>query len=254
MSHRILIIDDDEHICNIVRITLEAQGYEVKAELEGNTGLQRALNEEFQVIILDIMLPEKDGWEICKEIRNSPMRDVPIIMLTAKTEEVDRVLGLELGADVPVFVRGSAAWAEGVGERLTPVEPDCPWFVVLVPDVVVATGAVFQAPELTRNSPPIRMSAFRAGGGRNDCTAAVRARYPAVAAALDALGAFGPARLTGTGGCVFLACPTRSAARSALRACRAAGWRGFVARGLNRSPLSDRLRQLEAGGPVATGV
>jgi len=99
LSHRILIIDDDEHICNIVRITLEAQGYEVKAELEGNTGLQRALNEEFQVIILDIMLPEKDGWEICKEIRNSPRRDVPIIMLTAKTEEVDRVLGLELGAD-----------------------------------------------------------------------------------------------------------------------------------------------------------
>jgi len=99
LNPKILIIDDDENICNIARIALEAQDFQVESVMEGEKGLEKLLNEDFHLLILDIMLPEKDGLEICKEIRNSPKSSIPIIMLTAKTEEVDRILGLELGAD-----------------------------------------------------------------------------------------------------------------------------------------------------------
>jgi len=99
LENRILVVDDDEHICEMVRLTLEAQNYQVVESFDGNDGLVKATGENYQVIILDIMLPGMNGLEICREIRNSPNRGVPIIMLTAKSEEVDRVLGLELGAD-----------------------------------------------------------------------------------------------------------------------------------------------------------
>ena len=113
---------------------------------------------------------------------------------------VDRLadLGLRLGADVPVFVRGHAAWAEGVGERLTPLDgalaPRETVYLILKPNVSVATAAVFQDPELTRNSSPITIAGFLSSGGRNDCEPIVRRRYPEVARALDWLGAFGTAR------------------------------------------------------------
>lgn len=155
-------------------------------------------------------------------------------------------LGLALGADVPVFVRGHAAWAEGIGERLTPVEPDEPWFLVLVPPVHVATAAIFKAPELTRDSPLITMRAFLAGAGGNDCEAVVYHRHPEVAAAAQWLAQYTDARLTGTGACVFGAFADAALARSAL-AQRPAGLDGFVARGLNRSPLADRLARAQAG-------
>lgn len=146
-------------------------------------------------------------------------------------------LGVSLGADVPVFVRGRAAWGEGIGDRLVPVEPDTPWFLVAVPDVHVSTEAVFVAPELTRDTPEITIRDFVAGVGRNDCEGVVYARYPAVAAVAHALERFGTPRMTGTGGCVFVAFPAESHARTALSEMRAAGAHGFVARGLNRSPL-----------------
>jgi len=110
-------------------------------------------------------------------------------------------IGLPLGADVPVFVRGSSAWAEGVGDRLTPLELPEKWYVVVHPGVGVATRDVFQAPELTRNSPKITMRALFQTGGRNDCESVVRSRFPEVADALDWLARFGSARLTGTGAC-----------------------------------------------------
>ena len=121
-------------------------------------------------------------------------------------------LGLKLGADVPVFVHGRSAWAEGVGERLTPLYPPLAPpetnYLILKPNVFVSTAEVFQDPELTRNSPPITIHGFLASGGRNDCLGVVRRRYPEVAHALDWLSLFGSARLTGTGACVFLACET----------------------------------------------
>lgn len=154
-------------------------------------------------------------------------------------------LGLSLGADVPVFVRGRAAWAEGVGERLTPVALDEPWFVVLTPACGVPTRAVFEAPDLTRNSVPITISDFMAGAGGNDCEPVVYRRYPAVAAAARWLSAFAPARLTGTGACVFAAFPDAASAEEVL-ARRPASWSGFVARGCNRSPLHRVLARRQA--------
>ncbi len=99
MSNRILIVDDDPQICEMVKLSLEAQEHQVTTALDGDTGLEEATTGDYQVIILDIMLPGKDGLEICQEVRNSSNRGVPVIMLTAKGEEVDRVLGLEMGAD-----------------------------------------------------------------------------------------------------------------------------------------------------------
>jgi len=151
-------------------------------------------------------------------------------------------LGLELGADVPVFVHGHAAWAEGVGERLTAVELDEPWFVVIRPDCEVSTAQVFSAPGLTRSTPPMTIRAFLAGAGGNDCEAVVRGLFPPVAEALDWLDQYAPARLTGTGGCVFTAFAGREQA-AAVAAKIPPRWEGFVARGLNRSPLHERLQQ-----------
>jgi len=149
-------------------------------------------------------------------------------------------VGLPLGADVPVFVKGSSAWAEGIGEDLTPVELPAAWYVIIHPRVAVGTREIFQSPELTRNSPLITIRAFFESGGRNDCEPVVRSRVPAVAEALEWLGRFGPARLTGTGACVFTACATASDAER-LAAKVPDRWTSYVARGLNRSPLHEHL-------------
>lgn len=157
--------------------------------------------------------------------------------------EVLAELGLRLGADVPVFVRGHAAWAEGIGERLTPVALDTPWFVVVHPGVSVSTPAVFQAPELTRGTPPITMARALQGGTaswRNDCELTVRELYPEVAGALDWLSDRAPAMLTGTGACVF-ARLDHEADATALLDDISGRWTSFKAQGLNRSPLHDAL-------------
>ena len=161
-------------------------------------------------------------------------------------------VGLTLGADVPVFVYGETAWGEGVGENLTPVAvPDC-WFAVVHPGVTVPTGAIFQAADLTRDSPVITIrgsvaalgvspGAAAASGGvfgpgfRNDCEAVVTALHPPVREALAWLQRTGPARLTGTGACVFAPCADRSAAEARLTGLPT-GWQGFVVRSLARTP------------------
>jgi len=153
-------------------------------------------------------------------------------------------LGLTLGADVPVFVHGRAAWAEGVGERLTPLFP--PFappednYLILKPNVFVSTAQVFQDPELTRNSPPITIHGFLASGGRNDCLDVVRRRYPEVARSLDWLSFYGHARLTGTGACVFVRIESLDRGREIVRKLPPSS-EAFVVRGLNDSPLLERL-------------
>ncbi|MBI1423358.1 MAG: 4-(cytidine 5'-diphospho)-2-C-methyl-D-erythritol kinase [Gammaproteobacteria bacterium] len=151
-------------------------------------------------------------------------------------------LGVRLGADIPVFVHGHSAWAEGVGEVLAPVELPGRWFVVLAPQVNVSTPKVFSDPQLIRDCPPITIRDFLAGRGQNVCEPVVRTRYPEVAAALEALSRFRPARLTGTGACVFAAFATEQDARSAW-AELAGQWQGFVAKGVNTSPLLTTLQQ-----------
>ena len=145
-------------------------------------------------------------------------------------------LGAELGADVPVFVLGRSAWGEGVGTQLTPVELPRRAYAVIKPPCDVPTAVVFQAPELTRNSPPMTISGFLSSGGRNDCLDVVRRRFPAVGVALAWLGRFGEARLTGTGACVYAAFDELADAQAAVAALPT-GYLGFAARGLDRSPL-----------------
>ncbi len=151
------------------------------------------------------------------------------------------ILGLKLGADVPVFIRGKAAWAEGVGEELTPVEPPEPWYLVLVPRVPVSTAAVFaeydRDTHLTPVSPPIRIRGFHAGRTRNDLEPVVRRLYPEVDNALKWLAEFGEARMTGSGACIFLAVESAARGQEILARCPSTLADGFVARGRNRHPL-----------------
>lgn len=152
-------------------------------------------------------------------------------------------LGLQLGADIPFFVRGQAAWVEGVGERLTACEYDPAYFLVVKPAAAIGTAEIFNAPELTRNTPVTTIRALRDAevwAGRNDCMPVVRTHYPEVARALDWLGQFAQARLTGTGACVFAEFSARPAAEAVL-AQLPREWLGFIAQGLNRSPLLERV-------------
>jgi len=156
-------------------------------------------------------------------------------------------LGLQLGADVPVFVLGRAAWAEGVGEKLVPVDFAEPIYVLVHPGVAISTAEVFKAPELTRDSPVTTIAGFLQTGGRNDCEPVVRRRYREVGAALDWLGGFAPARLTGTGSCIYAPMPDAGHADAVL-AQLPSRWRGWVTRGMNRSPLLERLQFERQGG------
>jgi 4-diphosphocytidyl-2-C-methyl-D-erythritol kinase len=161
-------------------------------------------------------------------------------------EELAR-LGMALGADVPVFVRGSAAWAEGVGERLTPL-PDLeePWYLVVDPGISVPTARVFADPGLTRNGPSLRIPDFLSGEGVNHLQPVVVKQYPQVGKALGWLSEYYPARMTGSGACVFARCPDRRRAEQLLQQVPAP-WTGFVARGRNRSSLLERLAARRAG-------
>jgi 4-diphosphocytidyl-2-C-methyl-D-erythritol kinase len=151
-------------------------------------------------------------------------------------------LGLTLGADVPVFVRGRAAFAEGVGERLTPLYPPLAPpetnYLIIKPNISVSTRDVFQDPELTRDTPRITIHGFLASGGGNDCLAIVRRRYPEVARAMEWLAPAGEARLTGTGSCVFAVCEAARARELLERL--PPEWHGYSVRGLNDSPLLSR--------------
>ncbi len=161
------------------------------------------------------------------------------------TEDQLADLGLFLGADVPVFVRGRAAWAEGVGEKISPVDLPRAWYLVLFPDCHVSTAAVFNDPELTRNSARIKIADFLAGDQVNDCISVVSRRYPAVAEALRWLSEYARARLTGTGASVFAEFTDQASAQRVAEALPA-DLRGQVVRGLARSPLLDRLIQYDA--------
>jgi 4-diphosphocytidyl-2-C-methyl-D-erythritol kinase len=149
-------------------------------------------------------------------------------------------LGLKLGADVPIFVHGRAAWAEGVGETLDDIEPATPIYLLLAPAVRVDTGKVFQDPELTRNSHRITIRDFLAGEQTNDCLPVVKKRYPAVKQVFDWLSEKAEARMTGSGACVFAPCASRAEAEALLRQ-RPPGVTGYVVQGMNRSPLLEAV-------------
>ena len=149
-------------------------------------------------------------------------------------------LGLTLGADVPIFVKGQASWAEGVGELLEPISPQEQWLVLIKPACHVNTKEIFCAEELTRDSKSITIADFIAGSHQNDCLNVVSQRYPLVAQAMQKLSEFSPARLTGTGACVFALFASEIAAKTAYLhlqdECQV-----YLSKGINVSPLLTAL-------------
>ena len=152
-------------------------------------------------------------------------------------------LGVALGADVPVFVKGTSTWAEGVGEKLTTIELPDAWFVIIKPQCHVDTGEIFSANDLTRNSKSITISGFHSGDNQNDCSAVVRKRYIEVDQALDELDEYGQARLTGTGACVFVQFSDRQSAQDVYSKL-ASDREVYIAQGLAVSPLHRQMSGL----------
>lgn len=149
-------------------------------------------------------------------------------------------LGLMLGADIPVFVRGEAAFAEGIGERLISASPVEKWYLVAIPQVSIATLRIFGDPELRRDTPPRSVAQLMATLFQNDCEPIVRKHFSAVEQHISWLLQYAPTRLTGTGSCVFAEFDTKAAALQVLS--QSPAWmRGFVARGVNVSPLYRAL-------------
>lgn len=156
------------------------------------------------------------------------------------SEDELAVLGLTLGADVPLFVRGHAAFAEGVGEILTPVDPEEKWYLVAHPGVSIPTPLIFNDPDLPRDTPVRSIETLLKCEFSNDCEVIARKRFRKVDAALSWLLEYAPSRLTGTGACVFAEFDTEAAARQVLE--QAPEWlHGFVARGMNISPLQQAI-------------
>ena len=155
-------------------------------------------------------------------------------------------LGLVLGADVPVFVQGHAAWAEGVGEKLLAVDLSEPWYLVIIPPCQVPTARIFADPGLTRDCHPITIEGFLSGQGANVCEPIVRKAFPEVAEAMDWLSGFADksldvCRMSGTGACVFAAFADAGIAREVYQQLPQS-WRGFVAKGMNYSPVTAMLQ------------
>ena len=161
---------------------------------------------------------------------------------TGLSEDELAELGLALGADVPIFVRGLTAFAGGVGEDITPAPQKEQYFLVANPNVHVSTAEVFTSPDLPRNTPAIRWEDYKFEKTWNDCQQLVANRYPEVAKLLQWLVHYAPSRMTGTGACVFATFSDYTLAEQ-VRAQMPEAWQSFVAKGVNRSPLLDKLEQ-----------
>lgn len=163
-----------------------------------------------------------------------------------------QMIGLTLGADVPVFIFGRDAFAEGIGEALSPVDLPPRWYAVLIPPVSVPTAAIFSDPGLTRDTKPIIMAAFPMDGLRNDLQPVAVRQFPVIAAQLAWLGQFGEAMMTGSGSCLFVSFETQEAAQQVIKALPDS-MRGFVARSLDRHPLYALLDGVQGAAEPASG-
>ncbi len=158
-------------------------------------------------------------------------------------------IGLHLGADVPVFVKGFAAFAEGVGEKLQAVTPEEKWYLVVKPDVSIATAEIFSHPQLTRNTPKRSIEQLLSAPQQNDCEKIVRLLYPEVDKKLSWLLQYAPSRLTGTGSCLFSVFDNRSDAEKVV-ARLPDTVSSFIAQGKNISPLHETLANYAATQPI----
>jgi len=165
--------------------------------------------------------------------------------------DVDRLadIGLNLGADVPVFVHGFAAFAEGVGERLQPVSIDESWYLLITPDVHVSTAEIFSDPDLTRDCPAIKICDLSTAGWNNVCVPVVIRRYPEVDKVLKLLGGFAKARMSGTGASVFAQFAGEQQAEQVLTQLKQTAdwtdsWQVFICQGRNLSPLFEFMKAI----------
>ena len=145
-------------------------------------------------------------------------------------------IGLDLGADVPVFVMGRAAWASGIGEQLSPIELSEPWYLVIHPGVQVSTAKIFAAEELTRDCDAITIRAFLSGSGINVCEKIACNLYPEIQLAIDWLNQYGNARMTGTGACVFAAFDSLEQVEGVVSRAPSQ-WDSFVVKAMNKNPV-----------------
>lgn len=151
-------------------------------------------------------------------------------------------LGVSLGADVPVFIKGTSTWAEGVGEKLIDITLPETWFVVLKPQCHVDTGNIFSAKGLTRDSKSITIAAFNSGQNQNDCSDTVKKLHIEVRQALEELAEYGQARLTGTGACVFVQFDNQASANTVYNKLKS-NRQVYITRGLAISPLHKQMSE-----------
>lgn len=214
--------------------------------LQQATGCQQGVD-----IYLDKKLPMGAGLGGGSSDAATTLHALNCIWDCGLSDDALAEIGLKLGADVPVFVHGFAAFAEGIGEQLTPIELEQPWYLVITPDVHVSTAVIFNDLELTRDCPAIKICGLSDSGWDNVCLPVVVKHYPEVAEALEILGRYAEARMSGTGASVFAAFETEAEAkrvRDSLRdpasAAIPASWKDFIARGVNISPLKEKLNSL----------
>ncbi|WP_196250104.1 4-(cytidine 5'-diphospho)-2-C-methyl-D-erythritol kinase [Enterobacter cancerogenus] len=226
------VSDDDNLIVRAARMLQQAAV--VRGTLPENAGAQIALEKR---------LPMGGGLGGGSSDAATVLVALNHLWQTGLSVDELATLGVKLGADVPVFVRGHAAFAEGVGEQIQPAEPEEKWYLVAHPGISIGTPDIFRDPDLTRNSPIRTLDELLQRPFHNDCEAVARKRFREVDALLSWLLEYAPSRLTGTGSCVFAEFSTESAARQVLEL--APKWiNGFVARGLNISPLQRTLSGL----------
>ncbi|WP_298439949.1 4-(cytidine 5'-diphospho)-2-C-methyl-D-erythritol kinase [uncultured Ferrimonas sp.] len=199
--------------------------------LQQHSGCQQGVD-----IILDKRLPMGGGIGGGSSDAATTLVALNAIWQTNVDNATLAQMGLTLGADVPVFIGGVAAMADGVGEQLRPVTVEQPWYLLVVPDVEVSTAAIFNAAELPRDTPKIADLEHLPAHWKNDCQQLVCDRYPQVANSLSWLLEYAPSKMTGTGCCVFGQFASKINAEAA-RAKMPKGWKAAVAKGCNRSPL-----------------
>ncbi|MEP4145640.1 MAG: 4-(cytidine 5'-diphospho)-2-C-methyl-D-erythritol kinase [Halioglobus sp.] len=229
---------------NSGKVTLRGTDLGIPAEhnliVKAANALPRTNNKQGVSISLEKRIPEGGGLGGGSSNAATTLLAMNHLWKLQLSNSELQQIGAELGADVPVFVAGHTAWAEGIGEFLTPIELPETWYLVIAPGCHVSTAEIFSNEQLTRNTSPIKMAAFFEGSSRNDCQNLVRNLHREVDNALNWLDNFGEAKLTGTGACVFASFESEQEAKSALSQLPDS-MTGFVARGTNTSPVLSAL-------------
>ncbi|HDM8046328.1 TPA: 4-(cytidine 5'-diphospho)-2-C-methyl-D-erythritol kinase [Vibrio campbellii] len=231
-----------------ITISPEIEGVPLKDNLiwKAATALQRFANCSYGAHIdLHKILPMGGGIGGGSSNAATALVALNYLWQTNLSDDELAKIGLALGADVPVFVRGFSAFAEGVGEKLSPAHPDEKWYLVVRPNVSIATSDIFRHPDLTRNTPKRDLETLLNKPSVNDCEKIVRMLYPEVDKQLSWLLQYAPSRLTGTGSCVFAEFSSKSEAETIL-AQLSDKVSAFVAQGRNISPLKETLAEYQS--------